>query len=189
MTGSNVRGRATKRRLERVALELFDEYGFEDTTADMIAEHGGVSRRTFFHHFPNKLDVLWGDSSEQISRFSSLLFEQDDPDLRACMLEAIRQNAIEENFSELDLLRFRVVRSSQPALQIQERFDAEFTPVLAAWLAARTRRRVDDPAVRARAAALAALRRFALEEWARSGGERDIGEIAEIALAAVDLAL
>jgi mycofactocin system transcriptional regulator len=47
--------------LEVVALELFAERGFEETTVDDLAEAAGIGRRTFFRYFPSKNDVVYGD--------------------------------------------------------------------------------------------------------------------------------
>src|SRR5690242_17100227 len=47
------------RELEVVALELFADHGFADTTVEQIASAAGVSRRTFFRYFDSKADVLW----------------------------------------------------------------------------------------------------------------------------------
>jgi len=54
---------ATRRKIGRVAVELFLRHGFQQTTADQIAETAGVSRRTFFRHFNTKEEALsaWGD--------------------------------------------------------------------------------------------------------------------------------
>ncbi len=46
-------------RIVRVGHRLFLEQGYESTTIDMIAEEAGISRRTFFHYFPSKEDVLF----------------------------------------------------------------------------------------------------------------------------------
>jgi AcrR family transcriptional regulator len=51
-------------RLQAAALELFDEQGFERTTVAGIAERAGLTQRTFFNHFADKREVLFGLSSE-----------------------------------------------------------------------------------------------------------------------------
>lgn len=47
--------------LSHVALELFFERGFNETTVDDIATAAGIGRRTFFRYFPSKNDLPWGD--------------------------------------------------------------------------------------------------------------------------------
>ena len=46
-------------RLERAALELYVERGFEQTTVAEIAERAGLTERTFFRHFADKREVLF----------------------------------------------------------------------------------------------------------------------------------
>jgi AcrR family transcriptional regulator len=47
-------------RLQRAALELYAERGFDRTTAADIAALAGVTERTYFRHFPDKREVLFG---------------------------------------------------------------------------------------------------------------------------------
>ncbi|HEY2007184.1 MAG TPA: helix-turn-helix domain-containing protein [Solirubrobacteraceae bacterium] len=47
-------------RLEQAALALFGELGFEETTVAAIAQRAGVTERTFFRHFADKREVLFG---------------------------------------------------------------------------------------------------------------------------------
>ena len=51
-------------RLERAALELYSEHGFEQTTVDEIAQRAGLTERTFFRHFADKREVLFRGSGE-----------------------------------------------------------------------------------------------------------------------------
>ena len=50
----------SRERLEQAALALFGELGFEETTVAAIAERAGVTERTFFRHFADKREVLFG---------------------------------------------------------------------------------------------------------------------------------
>ena len=52
--GEDVRG-----RLQRAALELFGEHGYDRTTSAGIAARAGVTERTFFRHFTDKREVLF----------------------------------------------------------------------------------------------------------------------------------
>jgi AcrR family transcriptional regulator len=47
-------------RLEQAALELYGERGFEQTTVAEIAERAGLTERTFFRHYADKREVLFG---------------------------------------------------------------------------------------------------------------------------------
>jgi AcrR family transcriptional regulator len=47
-------------RLEKAALDLYVERGFEQTTTAEIARRAGLTERTFFRHFADKREVLFG---------------------------------------------------------------------------------------------------------------------------------
>ncbi len=52
----------SEERLKQAAMELFDEQGFEATSAVQIAERARVTTRTFFRYFADKEEVLFADS-------------------------------------------------------------------------------------------------------------------------------
>jgi AcrR family transcriptional regulator len=62
---------ATRRALQRVALDLVAERGYAHVTVEDIAEAADVSPRTFFNYFPSKEAALLGadpDRTEAIRR-------------------------------------------------------------------------------------------------------------------------
>ena len=52
-------GDEARRRLQQATLELFQQKGFDATTAAEIAERAGVTERTFFRHFADKREALF----------------------------------------------------------------------------------------------------------------------------------
>ncbi|MFI2641953.1 TetR family transcriptional regulator [Streptomyces sp. NPDC018610] len=57
-------GAEARRRLQQAALELYQERGFDQTTTAEIAARAGVNERTFFRHFPDKREVLFGGEAD-----------------------------------------------------------------------------------------------------------------------------
>src|ERR1700742_1366344 len=47
-----------RERLVLAAVALFTEQGYDATTVAQIAERAGITRSTFFRHFPDKREVL-----------------------------------------------------------------------------------------------------------------------------------
>ncbi|CAL1692457.1 Putative mycofactocin biosynthesis transcriptional regulator MftR [Brevundimonas subvibrioides] len=59
ISGLRERKRAdTHARVHAAAMELFGRKGFEATTLDDIASSAGVSRRSLFHYFASKEDIV-----------------------------------------------------------------------------------------------------------------------------------
>jgi len=51
-------------RLVRAALELCTDQGYEATTVAEIADRAGLTKTTFFRHFPDKREVLFAGQDE-----------------------------------------------------------------------------------------------------------------------------
>ena len=52
-------GVEARKRLRDAALQLYLERGYDETTTAQIAEHAGVTERTYFRHFADKREVLF----------------------------------------------------------------------------------------------------------------------------------
>ena len=65
----------THGELSHLALALFLERGFEQTTVDDIVEAAGIGRRTFFRYFRSKNDLPWGDFDQLLRQMLRLCEE------------------------------------------------------------------------------------------------------------------
>jgi AcrR family transcriptional regulator len=63
----------TRETIERVALELFAERGYHETTLADIADAADVSRRTIFSYFENKEDILFCEEGASIDGIKEML--------------------------------------------------------------------------------------------------------------------
>jgi mycofactocin system transcriptional regulator len=118
-TGRRGRPRGTSpRELELIALRLFTEQGFDDTTVEQIAAEAGVSSRTFFRYFDSKAAVLWHAFDAEVLALRAALA---DAPASVPLLDAVRQAVVSVNrYTAADVpeLRNRInLIGSVPALQ------------------------------------------------------------------------
>jgi TetR/AcrR family transcriptional regulator, regulator of mycofactocin system len=156
------RPRTTSRHeVQRVALRLFAERGFDQTTLDEIAAAVGVSRRTLFRYYASKNDIVWGEFSEHLAGLRERLADApaDQP-----LMEVLRRAVVAFNdygAQELPELRIRMsLITSVPALQGHSMLRyQDWCDVIAEFVAARLGREPDDqlPQVIANAALGAAM--------------------------------
>ncbi|MGW5718647.1 TetR family transcriptional regulator [Amycolatopsis sp. NPDC003865] len=165
-------------RMQQAALELFAEQGFENTTADEIAARAGVTKRTFFRHFPDKREVLFhGPASgfpvaaviEGIARadatmrplrmIASAVAGYDWDGLAPRLLQRKRHAVIAANpeLLERQLIKYEAIR-------------LEFAEVL-------RQRGFDDDAARLAADIGIALCRSAYELWLRASDDTGMDRI------------
>jgi mycofactocin system transcriptional regulator len=134
------RPRTTSRdEVQRVALALFAEQGFEETTLDDVAAAVGVSRRTLFRYYPSKNDMVWGDFDWVLLRLRDLLARTDPA---APLMEALAEAAVASNRYEpgdLPELRIRMTLiTTVPSLQAHSMLRyAEWRDVVAEFAAQR----------------------------------------------------
>lgn len=63
------RHRETRARIADIAVGLFIERGFTDTTMDDVADQAGVSRRTVYRHFPTKDELVFENPQRWLQHF------------------------------------------------------------------------------------------------------------------------
>jgi len=87
--------RATRQRLERNAVSLVLEHGFDRVTVDMICEASGISQRTFFNYFKTKEAAVLGAEPPTIDEGKARAFiAADGPDLLVEVLALVTASTI-----------------------------------------------------------------------------------------------
>jgi AcrR family transcriptional regulator len=72
-SGQERRRRRTQRALQDAAITLAGRYGLTGVTVEDIATAAGVSRRSFFNHFPTKAAALFDPDPSDADRLARLL--------------------------------------------------------------------------------------------------------------------
>jgi AcrR family transcriptional regulator len=169
--------------IQRIAIRLFAEQGYDATTVEQIAAAADVSPATFFRYFPSKADLISTDE------FDPLMVERlaarpaaEDP--ITAILETMRElfPLIEPEDRDALLERSRLlVSSSQLQAQLWQAQQAN-TDTLAAALGARTGQEPGALEVRATAAAVVAALFEAVRVWTAGDGREDLLALTEQAL-------
>jgi AcrR family transcriptional regulator len=63
----------TRARIQRVALELFAEQGYERTSLREIAERLGVTKAALYYHFKSKEDIVRSFTEDHFTRLDALI--------------------------------------------------------------------------------------------------------------------
>jgi AcrR family transcriptional regulator len=102
-----------RQRLETAAIELFVEQGFAATTVPEITARAGLTTRTFFRHFTDKREVLFGGDQAAAAAQRMLAEAPDDMEPLPLLVSGLRAIAAERFEGRRDDLRVRreIVRS------------------------------------------------------------------------------
>lgn len=95
LSGREIKHRETSLRIERSAVDLVLQNGFDGVTVDMICEASGISQRTFFNYFKTKDAAVIGDEPPKIDEAQARAFiATDGPDLLAEVLELVVSSSL-----------------------------------------------------------------------------------------------
>ena len=152
-------------RLATAAMELYSERGFDSTTVAQIAERAGLGERTFFRHFADKREVLFGGGAA-LQEF--LVSSVDGAPASLPPIEVIAaalQQAASVIFEERREFarQRRAIIAANP--ELQERELIKLASLARALADALRRRGVGDPTSDLAAEAGIAVFRIAFERW------------------------
>jgi AcrR family transcriptional regulator len=163
-------------RLERAALELYNERGFEQTTVAEIAARAGLTERTFFRHFADKREVLFaGAGTLQDFLVSTLASTPDSAapiDAVAAALQAA--GALLQERRDYARQRQAVIAAN---VELQERELIKLASLALAMTDTLRHRGVTDPAASLAAEAGIAVFKIAFERWINETSPRDLPQL------------
>ncbi|WP_433083670.1 TetR/AcrR family transcriptional regulator [Dactylosporangium sp. CA-052675] len=98
----------TRAHIQRVALDLFIEEGYDKTSLREIAEKLGVTKAALYYHFPTKDDIVSSLIEQRIAAVDDLLdWAESQPRDSATRLGFIeRYSVLHDGFAHENVIRF-----------------------------------------------------------------------------------
>ena len=163
-------------RLEKAALDLYNERGYEQTTVVDIATRAGLTERTFFRHFADKREVLFSGAAVFQELFiSNIVGAPDSVTPQQAMAAALL--AVAERFEpgRAHSRERQNVIEANPVLQ--ERELIKLASLATAIAAALRERGVPELAASLTAEAGVAVFRVAFERWISEDNDRSFPDL------------
>jgi AcrR family transcriptional regulator len=174
--------------LGQAALELFEERGYDNTTVIDIAQRAGLTKSTFFRHFQDKREVLFGDGTMTglVAEAVAAAPAAATPlEAVARALHAVGAKAFTPDRREF-IARRRTVIAANP--ELKEREALKGLTLTASMADALSRRGVPDLTSRVTAELAALAWKIADERWSDTANGDDFGQLALQALREVQAA-
>jgi AcrR family transcriptional regulator len=171
-----------RERLERAALALFVEHGYDATTVAEIADRAGLTKSTFFRHFADKREVLFGGQDLLSELFGEAIRSAPPAATTAdCLAAALQAAAVAFTPDRHDLApQRRAVIAANSELQERELLKrARLSSVMADALRARG---VDETTARLAAQVGVLAFSTAYARWAAPENGQPFTQIAHAAL-------
>ena len=163
-------------RLEQAALELYVERGFDQTTVAEIAHRAGLTERTFFRHFADKREVLFGGAGALqellVGTVASTPASAAPIDAIAAALAAA--GALLQERRDYARQRQTVIAAHA---ELRERELIKLAALAEALADALRRRGVSEPAARLSAEAGIAVFKIAFERWINKTNRRGLSHL------------
>jgi AcrR family transcriptional regulator len=165
----------SRRRLAEAAFALYVERGFENTTVAEIAKRAGLTERTFFRHFADKREVLFGGASALEKAVVSAVAgaPASAPPLEAVAAGLEATGAVLPD-SSVARRRQGIIAANA---ELQERELIKLASLAKALAGALRKRGLDEPAASLTAEVGMAVFRVAFERWIDERNDRDLSEL------------
>lgn len=162
-------------------MELYGERGYEQTTVTEIAKRAGLTERTFFRHYADKREVLFGGSAALqdllVGGLAGAPASAPPIDAVAAALDAVA--AVFDERREHSLRRHEIITANA---ELRERELVKLASLSAALAGALRGRGVAEPAASLAAEAGTAVFKVAFERWIGGDGSRSMAHFVREAL-------
>jgi len=178
-----------RERLETAALDLFVANGYDQTTVAQIADCAGLNRATFFRHFPDKREVLFGGEEVLAGLFADgIRAASPNATLTECLQAALSAAEVAMTSEQRAKATQRVLVVAANS-ELQERGLLKHARIARSINTALGERGVDE--VTARLGAEVGMLAFsiAVERWMRSEDDEPFSLHAEGALKALRMSV
>jgi len=174
--------------IEKVALELFRERGFDETPVEEIAAAAGISRRTFFRYFGSKNDIVFANFELLLQELEGWLSAQPDdrPMFEVIADATMRFNRVHSDGPVAHRERMELILHT-PALRANAALrNAEWLAVVARYAARRMDARPDDLGPQLAGHVALGAANAAYEQWLRDGSS-DLDDLVHRAFSQVQV--
>ena len=168
-------------RIAQAAMELYARRGFEQTTVAEIARRAGVTERTFFRHFADKREVLFGGSSAlQELLVKSVVGAPPSAAPIEAVASALQAASLVLNDQPYSRKRQAIIIANA---DLRERELIKLATLASAMAEALRRRGVPEPTASLTAEAGTAVFRIAFERWIQKDNTKDLAQLIRESLA------
>jgi AcrR family transcriptional regulator len=139
-------------RIKNTALQLFSEYGYENTSISAIAKEAGMSKGLLYHYFSGKEELLKEIMIDGLNNFAEFLHVEDRTDVKKEELIRFIDGNLASLKQNADYYKLYFSLALQP--NIQKLFEKDmmdvFGKILEVFTAYFTKKEERSPYVKAR---------------------------------------
>jgi AcrR family transcriptional regulator len=172
-----------RERLQDAALALFSENGYEATTVAQIAERANLNRATFFRHFADKREILFGGEDVLGALFADTIRQApDDADVSECLASALKAaDAVMTPEQRRRAAQRRKI--AEASVEVRERGLLKTAGIANSVVGSLLERGVEDLTARLGAEMLILAFSVALRSWIESATDEPFSQYSAAALA------